>query len=762
MEISFPGKPGACGRDVVVVGGVAGGGIPKAVAFARLLLLLLLPATSASLQAESGQSLAAGHGHTCTVTAAGRLKCWGSNGNGQIGDGGYQDQLTAVDVIGLGSGVVSASAGADYSCALTTSGGAQCWGSNFLGQLGDGSHISRPTAGDVAGLASGVSAIYAGFQHACALTDAGGVKCWGSNWQGQLGDGSTTDRLTAVDVEGLDAGVTAISAGSLLTCALTIGGAVKCWGHNGGGALGDGTTVRRLTPVDVVGLQSGVIAIAVETNGSCAVLAGGAVKCWGGGQLTPVDVPTLQSGVRAIAVGDSHRCALRDSGAVECWGANDFGQLGDGTPFGHAEPAPVTGLVAHIVEIAAGASHTCAKADNGAIQCWGHDLYGQLGDGASTRHAQPVDVVVVDTQFTQLASGFQHNCALTTTGSVRCWGSNDSGALGDGTWDQRPLAVEVLGLDMPATNVAAGVQFGCAVMEDGRARCWGAPDVAGNPTATDVPGLQADIVRVSAGWQSQHACAITQAGALKCWGRNTDGQLGDGTYADQVSAVDVTGLGAEVVSVTTGLGHTCALTAAGAVKCWGRNENGELGDGTIVPHALPGDVAGLDSGVSAVSAGRNHTCALMVDGGIKCWGDNAFGKLGDGSQQQQLQPVDVMGFGEFFEQAKAVSAGDMHTCAVTTAGAARCWGFNFYGQLGNGSFEHSQGTDGDVVGLSSGVSGISASFEHTCAVMDSGVAKCWGHNQNGQLGNGEAGPLTPRDVVGSPFDDELFGDGFDE
>jgi len=730
-------------------------------ALVRLVPFLLFVALMVPSPAVHSALLTAAYGHTCAVTPAGRLKCWGANGNAQLGDGTWDDRLSAIDVVGLDVGVRDVSAAGDYTCALTATGGIKCWGVNNNGQLGDGTRNGRENPVDVNGLAAGVAEIAAGFDHTCALLDSGGVRCWGSNWYGQLGDGTTTDRLTAVDVDGLGAGVVAIDAASSMTCALTIDGAVKCWGFNGGGALGDGTTTRRLTPTDVSGLNSGVTAISVDGNGSCALLASGMVKCWGGGQLTPVSVATLESGVAAIAVGGTHRCAVRDSGIVECWGDNDLGQLGDGTAMPHAQPAPVVGLLGHVMEIALGYHHGCARLETGVIQCWGDSLYGELGDGSSTRHAEPVDVVAADMPFTQIAGGFMHHCALTVSGSVFCWGSNDFGALGNGTAEQSPVPVEVSQLEEPVTDVIAGAAFGCAATASGRAKCWGIPGVAGNPTAADVPGLQDDIEQLAVGSQSQHACAITQGGALKCWGRNYEGQLGDGTTIDSDSAVGVTGMESDVTEAAVGADFTCALTTAGAVKCWGANNSGQLGDGSIVPHAAPGGVVGLGEGVIAISAGRNHACALMADGGMKCWGDNTTGKLGDGSQQQQLQPVDVMSYGEFLEQVEAISAGDDQTCVVTTTGAARCWGWNFYGQLGNGTYWPGQATTQNAVGLETGVIGIAAAHEHTCAVTQSGIAKCWGYNQNGQLGNGEAGPLTPRTVVGTPFDDALFNDGFE-
>ncbi len=349
-------------------------------------------------------AITASENHTCALTSAGGVACWGDNFYGQLGDGTTTDHSTPVDVSGLGSGVAAIAAGADHTCALTTEGGVTCWGDNFYGQLGDGTTTDRLTPADVVGLTGDVTSISAGVLHACALTSGGGVKCWGWNHDGQLGDGTRTGRLTPVNVSGLTGGVTALSAGGH-SCALTRAGGVKCWGDNSVGQLGDGTTTDRLTPVDVSGLASGVAAISGGYAHTCALTSAGESKCWGwnrSGQLgdvtttdrsTPVDVSGLGSGVAAIAAGADHTCALTTEGGVTCWGDNFYGQLGDGTSITRSDPAPVSGLSYGVQAITAGYEHTCALTSTGGVKCWGDNRSGQLGDGTPTARSTPVDVV---------------------------------------------------------------------------------------------------------------------------------------------------------------------------------------------------------------------------------------------------------------------------------------------------------------------------------------------------------------------------------
>jgi len=402
-------------------------------------------------------AIAAGYVHTCALTGGGGVKCWGSNWNGELGDGTTIDRHTPVDVSGLASGVSAIAAGGNHTCALTGGGGVKCWGRNDYGQLGDGTTTDRYTPVNVSGLASGVSAIAAGSNHTCALTAGGGVKCWGNNWDGQLGDGTTIERHAPVNVSGLASGVNAIASGKDHTCALTAGGGVKCWGYNSNGQLGDGTTIDRLTPVGVSGLASGVSAIAAGGHHTCARTTGGGVKCWGynsNGQLgdgtnidryTPVDVSGLASGVSAIAAGQSHTCARTVGGGVKCWGNNFQGQLGDGTTIDRHTPVDVSGLASGVSAIAAGEIHTCARTTGGGVKCWGSNGYGQLGDGTTTDRHAPVDVVDPTLNKSYRSAGSQDGWVLESSETSNAGGTMNSAAtvfyLGDDAQDRQYRAI---------------------------------------------------------------------------------------------------------------------------------------------------------------------------------------------------------------------------------------------------------------------------------------------------------------------------------
>jgi alpha-tubulin suppressor-like RCC1 family protein len=715
-------------------------------------------------------AITAGQFHTCALTAGGGVMCWGDNEYGQLGDGTMTDSNTPVKVLGLASGVAAIAAGGFDTCALTTGGGVKCWGYNRHGELGDGTTTGSTTPVDVVGLASGVAAIATGGFHTCALTTGGGVRCWGNNGNGQLGDGTTTNSSMPVDVVGLASGVAAIATGWTHTCAVTAGGGVKCWGWNVYGQLGDGTNTQRNAPVGVVGLASGVARIAAGGFHTCALATGGGVKCWGfngAGQLgdgttfqrsTPANVLGLASGVAAIAAGWLHTCALTAGGGVQCWGYNLYGELGDGTTTQRDAPVNVVGLATGVAAIATGWYHTCARTVGGGVKCWGYNGYGQLGDGTITRRNAPVDVVGLTSGVVAIAVGGYHTCALTAGGGAKCWGDNEDGRVGDGTTTQRSAPVDVVGLASGVAAIAAGGSHTCALTTGGGVKCWGDNWLGqlGDGTTThssmpvNVVGLTSGVVAIATGWN--HACALTMGGGVKCWGDNGYGQLGDGTTAQRNAPVDVIGLASGVAAIAAGGYHTCALTAGG-VRCWGENDDGELGDGTTTQRSTPVNVVGLASGVGAIATGWYHTCALTA-GGVKCWGYNGYGALGDGTTSQRSVPVNVVGLASGVVH---IAAGGAHSCAVT-AGGVQCWGNNRYGELGDGTTMQ-RSTPVDVVGLPSGVAAIGAGWYHTCVLTagggvgtpsrhELGGVKCFGWDGYGQLGLGTIICRTaPVDVI---------------
>jgi alpha-tubulin suppressor-like RCC1 family protein len=322
------------------------------------------------------------------------------------------------------------SAGQNHVCAMTPAGGVKCWGLGH-GRLGNGSVEASRVPVDVTGLGSGMVAISVGEVHTCGVTETGAAKCWGTSSRGALGDGTNLQRLVPVDVAGMNRDVLAVSAGGEHTCGITKAGAAKCWGRNSFGTLGNGTTIDSAVPADVTGLGSDVVAISAFGEHTCAIANGGVVKCWGFNRYglgdgtsiesnVPVDVTGLDNDVKAISVGVGHACAIIKTGTVRCWGVNGAGQLGNGTTIDSAVPVDVTGLGRGVVAISAGAGLSCAMTGTGTVKCWGF----KPGDGSSISSAVPVDVLGLGGGVSAFSAGVGLACALTSTGLVKCWGAN--------------------------------------------------------------------------------------------------------------------------------------------------------------------------------------------------------------------------------------------------------------------------------------------------------------------------------------------------
>jgi alpha-tubulin suppressor-like RCC1 family protein len=282
-------------------------------------------------------------------------------------------------------------------------------------------------------------------------------------------------------------------------------------------------------------------------------------------------------------------------------------------------------------------------------------------------------------QLADIAVGTEHVCVLTTTGTVLCWWENYGGQLGDGTTKGRRTSAPVVGLTSEVVSLEARDDTNCALTTGGGLYCWGRSDggMLGDGTKNDrhvptpVSGLQSGVTSFSMGYD--YVCAVTAVGGLWCWGGNTYGQLGDGTSKGRLTPMQVTGLDKGVSAVAASGSHTCAVTKNGSVFCWGWNVEAALGNGTRERQHGPGQVSGLDGGVTAVALGANHSCALTTAGGVLCWGRNNAGQLGDGTTTRRLTPTRVIGLEK---GVTAIAANYDLTCALTAAGGVLCWGVN--------------------------------------------------------------------------------------
>ena len=346
--------------------------------------------------------LAAGAGHTCMLTTSGRVTCWGANKFGQLGGGdglytaleqGPNLELSGAqswvktNVRGIPGKVTAIAAGEYHNCALLASGEVFCWGSNSEGQLGNGSTSDSNIAVQVTGLESRVKMITAGAQHSCALLENNSVQCWGDNREGQLGNGSTLNKLSPTKVQNLPDKITQITTGASFTCALTQEGTVYCWGNGDNGRFGDGLGTPIMIPT---GLNLGMDPVVEIKAGSfhiCARLSTKDIFCWGSISteriFDPVHPFTLDRRNKEyvqLAAGEGHTCGLTTANSVYCWGDNYFGQLGDGSDLDSWAPVNAMDLTGEVMRIASGTGHICAILLDNSVKCWGDCSNGQCGD----------------------------------------------------------------------------------------------------------------------------------------------------------------------------------------------------------------------------------------------------------------------------------------------------------------------------------------------------------------------------------------------
>ena len=681
--------------------------------------------------------IAAGEYHSCAVTTTNEVWCWGSNAYGELGNGTTtQDSATPVHAAGFSA--LQVSAGHEFTCAVSVFHFVRCWGDNNYGELGDGTMADSSTPVVVKNL-SNVIAVSAGYYHACAIESNGTLWCWGDNGNGELGNGSaalSSDVPVIVPMQN----VTAVSAGNSDTCAIgDAPGHLLCWGWNIDGELGNGSFTDSNMPVPVGGTSSpltGVQQFSVGNDSTCAIVtvtSGPVVLCWGDnnhGKLgdgsnapdRPFPGPVFglagaasgaPTGPAQVAVGGQHACVVVQTAQVECWGYGFYGQLGDGSSMDRHIPAPVIGLPGPPFTadaVTAGTQTSCAiSADLHTAECWG--LYVGNGSSASSVHTKAVPVSNVPAGVSQVSAGWGgcalvHGSGLST--QVRCWGFNKSGQLGDGfIGGGSTKAVLVKNLSSNVTWISNGGADNCALVHNGGAWCWGADQYGqlGDGTSTDsgvpvaVQGLPLNLAQIAAGFE--HTCALLYAGTVRCWGNNNDGQLGDGSTSDSKTAVDVSGLGG-VVQIAVADSATCALRSAGDVWCWGADDVGELGDGksgTSNDSDVPVQVTGLPSSAVAIAAADSTICAVLVGGQVDCWGDNTAGQLGTGSVGTPANS-DVPVASTFTSDGSiGVSAGFGGTiCGLDTSQVARCWGYGGNGELGDGATSDS-GTPVVVKGI---------------------------------------------------------------
>ncbi len=641
----------------------------------------------------------AGFASGCAV-AGGELHCWGVD-YGHLGFGGATRRDATITIgprrVGTFTDIADVVIGQVRSCILRDTGELLCAGSADFGPVGDGTTESRDMFVSVA---TGVRDFDVGFNHACLIRDSDGqLLCWGANVSGQLGlpdtSPTTGTRLSPTAVPAMT-NMIAVAVADNHTCAVRNDQEVYCWGNDFVGELGRGSSGMGISTPAPVPLLSGVtvVDIAAGQRSTCVANVDGQVLCWGDntdGQLgdgttddraAPTVVPALQDVVEVDLGHDGSTCALRAGGDVQCWGDGGNFRLGNRTLTTQLLPSPVTSLGTLAEPVITNGS-LCLRQTTGAVTCAGLNVAGELG--ASTPDIVEGDPVVAAVSGVQdLAGGVSFFCAV-AAGSVQCWGDNTEGQLGVAPFaDGTTTPVTVTGLPVDAVAVSAGTRFACALLVDGTVACWGDNEfeqlgvtgIAGRGSAERVPGLT-DVVQLESGLS--FSCARHANGTVSCWGNGDDGRLGDGGTTTRAAPRLVSDLD-DALEISVGAASTCARTVSGRLRCWGRNDSGQFGNGTPQNWLAPSP--GIDaSGVTDVHSGSQFRM-MLVRGELQSFGRNTGGQLGLGvTTASVLEPQAVSGLPS---DPRTMGAGptSLGGCVILESGALYCWGVDNYEALG--------------------------------------------------------------------------------
>ncbi|WP_306216031.1 RCC1 domain-containing protein [Actinoplanes sp. RD1] len=671
----------------------------------------------------------------------GALWSWGDTGDAQ---------LTPAR-IGTDSTWASVASGDHYTCGVQTPGSLWCWGSvNTSGQQGSGDTTARQLPTRV-GTAAWTQ-VAAGASHTCGIQSDQTLWCWGDGSLGKLGQGSTTGYTAPRQVTSPAAtGWASVATGNQFTCATRTDGTLYCFGRNGSGEIGIGTTsTSQATPAQVTSpAATGWTKVALGYQHVCALRTGNSLYCWGdggGGRLgtgttTGASVPQPVTGSWAgFGLGTDHTCGIKTGGTLWCWGVGADGRLGTGTTTDRSTPAQVG--TATTWRTATGSHYaTCGTQTDDSLWCWGDNAWGQAGVGDTTDRTTPVQAGTGGWPGAGPGPIGNQFCAVRADATMWCWG--DLQAV-------RFTAYRI-GPEATWTSASSGDRYSCGTRTDGSLWCWGVNTSGrlgvGDTTARYSParvGTASMWKQVATG--AQHACAVGTDSTLWCWGANGSGQLGIGSTTGYTTPQPVTSPAATGwAAVTAGNLVTCATRIDGTLYCFGRNSSGEVGNGTTAtsqPAPAPVTTPAA-TGWATVSVGFQHACAVRTDRSLWCWGDGGGGRLGVGSTASSSTPRQVADATWL-----AVGLGTDHSCAVRDPGTLWCWGTGAGGRLGTGTT--ADRTTPAQVGTATSWVTVSGGSSHTCGTRAFGTVWCWGVNSSGQLGlgSGVAQQLTPAQVTG--------------
>ncbi len=633
---------------------------------------------------------------TTAIKSDGTLWAWGSNRHGQLGDGTTIDRKQPTQEVTHANDWKSLSAGNLHTLALKKNGTLFSWGLNQNGQLGHSTGmllISTPTQ-EISN-ASDWKSIATGLVHSVAIKNNGTLFSWGLNSSGQLGDNTRDDTAIPTQENTHSTNWSTVTVGDYYTVALKTNGTLYAWGNNQFGQLGDNTTDHKSVPTQENTNASDWTSISAGWAHTLALKSDGTLWAWGlnsfgqlgiglynATQLVPIQENTLSQKWEVISAGTYHSTAIKNNNTLWAWGSNYKYERGDGNNNSLYSPIQI-GTDEDWFAIEGSQYNTISLKKDGTLWAWGYNSWGQLGNSKIDSKYIPTKMDE-QTTWKQVSVGKSHTLALKNDNTLWAWGSNSYGQLGDNTTQRKFMPTQ----------------------EHSHATDW---------------------VEISTG--NGFSAGRKSDGSIWTWGGNRKGQLGQGDYAERIIPTpEITG-GTNWIRMCTGDEHTVAIKSDGSIWAWGDNTFGQLGDASNTNRNTPVEEASHTSNWIDVSCGEDFTVARIIDNTVWSWGKNSNGQLGDGTTTNRNFSVgEVTG-----SQWESISAGYAHTLAIKTDGTLWGWGYDSFGQLGNG--ESTSSTSSPIQESSHALWAIaSAGHRTSLAIRQDNTLWAFGSNEKALLG----------------------------
>lgn len=677
----------------------------------------------------------------------GTLWAWGAGGSGQLGNGTTSGTASPTQIATVTNWVQVVCSG-NHTLSLRADGTLWACGNNTFGELGIGSTTNTGTFTQVGTDNKWVS-VGGGDGLSVGLKSDGTLWTWGDNTYGQLGNGTTSVTGTPSPTQlGSATDWASISVGAYTVHAIKANGTLYGWGFNGNGEVGDGTNTNRTSPVQI-GSSNLWTSVSSGRVFSIGLRADGTLWAWGSNAFGQVGVGSATSAFNSpqqigsgqdwasISAGYEHAAAVKVSGTLWAWGRNQNGQLGQGAT-GTYNTSPIqVGSAGTWVAVSCGRGHTLGLQANGTVYSWGDNTAGQLGTGNLTAQLSPLAVRTLSNNWIQISTGNNHTLALKSDGTIWGWGANNSGQLGNGSTSAKSTPTQI-GTASDWVAVSAGTSFSLGLRADGTIWSWGSNSSGqlGNSSATPTVPVQ---IGTNTTWKSisagnAHSLALRNDGTMWGWGYNGNGHLGTGNTTSQSSPVQV-GTNTTWVTASAGVDHSMAMRSDGTIWGTGFNGFGELGQGATGQQTSFGQTGTATNWIS-VSAGGGFSMGLRADGTVYAWGDNSFGgEIGQGTTTSSYNTPQTVSV----SSAIAVSAKWFNSHALLANGTMKAWGLNSSGQLGIGTTGANVTSPATVTGISDAVAiGLGAGGQIFNGILKaSRMQYCMtGSNGSGQLGDG--------------------------